>query len=274
MALLIGSARKDENGNLKGGKAGDQTGKEVSTQSFYVHKKAWFVLRPKLIQHAIEIANRMLRACANPNIGYNQGNRYGVVKYGTDTKTKTECDCTSLMRQVVKEATGTDPGDFTTANEVEVLMGTGLFDNLGKYTPGMTLYDGDILVTCTKGHTAAVVSGSPRPNKTKSNDSALITFIKGVQAATGAKVDGKAGKETLSKTVTVSATINRTHAVVKPIQTYLNALGYNCGSVDGKAGPKFTNAVKNYQANVVGLKNPDGVITAQHKTWKCLLGIL
>lgn len=39
MTLIIGSARIDENGNLKNGKAGDQTGKEVCTQSYYMHKK-------------------------------------------------------------------------------------------------------------------------------------------------------------------------------------------------------------------------------------------
>ena len=35
MAVLIGSARIDENGRAHGGKAGDQNGKEVSTQNWY-----------------------------------------------------------------------------------------------------------------------------------------------------------------------------------------------------------------------------------------------
>ena len=34
MAVKIGSARIDENGKAHGGAAGDQTGKEVSTQSW------------------------------------------------------------------------------------------------------------------------------------------------------------------------------------------------------------------------------------------------
>lgn len=102
-------------------------------------------------------------------------------------------------------------------------------------------------------------------------DNAKTTFIKGVQKACGAKVDGIAGKETLSKTVTVSAKTNRKHAVVKPLQTYLNALGFNCGAVDGVAGSKFTNAVKAYQkANGCVV---DGIITAGNKTWKKLLGL-
>lgn len=34
MAILIGSARMDENGKANSGKAGDQTGIEVSTQNW------------------------------------------------------------------------------------------------------------------------------------------------------------------------------------------------------------------------------------------------
>ena len=97
-------------------------------------------------------------------------------------------------------------------------------------------------------------------------------FIKDVQKATGAKVDGIAGRETLSKTVTVSWKKNSIHAVVKPIQKYLQALGYKeVGKADGIAGAKFQSAVAHYQQDngcVV-----DGEITAQNKTWMKLLGM-
>ena len=43
MAVIIGSARIDENGNIHGGKPGDQTGREVSTQAWYQHRKGWVV---------------------------------------------------------------------------------------------------------------------------------------------------------------------------------------------------------------------------------------
>lgn len=96
-------------------------------------------------------------------------------------------------------------------------------------------------------------------------------FIKDVQKAIGAKVDGIAGAETISKTVTVSININSKHKVVKSLQKYLNALGYDCGIVDGIAGALFTSAVKKYQKDngcVV-----DGEITSAEKTWKKLLGM-
>ena len=47
MAVKIGSARIDENGKAHGGQAGDQTGKEVSTQSWYLNSKGWRVYRAK-----------------------------------------------------------------------------------------------------------------------------------------------------------------------------------------------------------------------------------
>ena len=109
--------------------------------------------------------------------------------------------------------------------------------------------------------------------ETKTSSYTLKTFIKAVQKATGAEVDGIAGKETISKTITVSAKTNRRHAVVKPIQKRLYALGYTVvGKADGVAGPKFTAAVKQYQKD--NKCTADGVITAKNKTWKKLLGMV
>lgn len=99
-------------------------------------------------------------------------------------------------------------------------------------------------------------------------------FIKDVQNATGSKVDGVAGDETIRNTVTISAAKNHRHSVVVPLQKRLNILQYNCGAVDGIAGPKFTAAVNAYQKNVLRYKNLDGEITAQKKMWKSLLGMI
>lgn len=169
MNVIIGSARIDEKGNVSGGAVGDQkqTSKpdykgEVSLQNFYVASKGWYVLRPKSDAHAIKIAEKMLTACNNANLGYDQGNRTGVIKYGVASTVKTECDCSALVRACVKEATGKDPGNFTTANEAACLEATGLFNGRVAYTNGMTLYTGDVLVTKTKGHTVIVVEGTSR----------------------------------------------------------------------------------------------------------------
>lgn len=100
-------------------------------------------------------------------------------------------------------------------------------------------------------------------------------FIKDIQSAIGASVDGIAGSETLSKTVTVSSSKNRNHAVVKPIQKYLYALGYTVvGNADGDAGQLFTKAVNQYQKEVLKYTSQDGEITAKGKMWKSLLGMI
>lgn len=166
--IKVGSARVDERGKYSGGSAGDQTGKEVSIQDYYVHSKGWYVLRPKDVDVANRNANAMTRACNNPNIGYDQGNRLNIVKHGTNTKTKTECDCSSLVRECVKEASGKDVGNFTTANEASVLESSGLFEKRKSVGALTKLYNGDVLVTKTQGHTVVVVSGRARKSSSKS----------------------------------------------------------------------------------------------------------
>lgn len=168
MGVIIGSARIDERGKASGGAAGDQKqggrpdySGEVSMQNFYTHSLGWYILRAKSVEHALAIAAAMITACNNANIGYDQNQRLGVVNNGTASKVKTECDCSSLVRTCVREATGKDPGNFTTEKEASMLAATGLFTKLS-YTSATTLYTGDILVTKTKGHTVIVTSGAAR----------------------------------------------------------------------------------------------------------------
>lgn len=226
---MIGSARIDERGKTSGGAAGDQkqtsstndTKGEVSMQPFYVHSKGWYILRPKRAALAAKMAERMIAACNNKNVGYDQGNRLGIIKYGIDTKIKTECDCGTLSREVVKEASGNDPGNFTTANATTILGATGLFMNKISYmsqekTP---IYNGDILVTKTKGHIVVVVSGNPRSqipgpgygSSVEGEDYNMQTIRKGskgkavkiwqvILGYTGTKIDGVFGSGTEADT--------------------------------------------------------------------------
>ena len=186
MAVIIGSARHDEHGNCySGGKAGDQTGQEVSTQKFYNHSKGWNVLTAKDNKVAEKLAEAMQIACGNKNIGYDQSERYGVIKHGINTKVKTECDCSSLVRACIIYASGKDVGDFNTSNERTVILKSGLFDDMGTYKVGDTLYNGDILVTRTKGHTVIVVSGAKKSKgkyypKYTGNSNSIVEALKAV----------------------------------------------------------------------------------------------
>lgn len=97
-------------------------------------------------------------------------------------------------------------------------------------------------------------------------------FIRDVQAACGAKVDGIAGPETLSKTVTISATFNRKHPVIKAWQKRMDALGYTeVGKADGIAGPKFKSAMAHFQQEHEC--TPTGIAEEWGKTWQKLLGM-
>lgn len=170
MSLIIGSARHDENGRYSGGKNGDQDGTEVSTQTFYMHSKGWKVLRPKSIDIAAKLAKAMLDACNNNNIGYDQNDRNlisSVRKYGSIAaiSVRKDTDCSDLVRACVYQAAGVDTGDFYTGNEAAVLSKTGLFEKPAEVTTSTVLYNGDVLVTKTKGHTVIVVSGRSRSSE-------------------------------------------------------------------------------------------------------------
>ena len=103
-----------------------------------------------------------------------------------------------------------------------------------------------------------------------SNEYTYTKFLSDLRTILGLK--SNASKKTiLSKTITVSANKNNNHKVVKPIQKYLNTLGYSCGTADGIAGSKFTVAVKAFQKKNKCVQ--DGEITAKNSTWKALLKI-
>lgn len=74
---------------------------------------------------------------------------------------KTEADCSSLVRACCIQA-GFDPGNFNTSSEVSTLRATGQFMDKIAVTSKTELFNGDVLVTKTKGHTVVVVSGNPR----------------------------------------------------------------------------------------------------------------
>ena len=96
-------------------------------------------------------------------------------------------------------------------------------------------------------------------------------FVREVQLCIGAGLDGKAGNETLSKTVTVSKRKNRKHYVVLMLQKKLKKLGLYHDKLDKVAGNNFDKAVKDYQS---WMSKPDGEVTAKGKTWKKFLNML
>ena len=176
MAVLVGSARSDENHGIYGGKAGDQTGKEVGTCEWYLHSLGWVVLRAKDPAKAEKIAQDMEYACKNDNIGYDQNENTTLLVAArpydyncSKVKTPCETDCSGLVRVCVLYA-GINVGWFSTATEKAVLMASGAFEELtdAKYTTSSDyLKRGDILVTKSRGHTEVVLSNGSKVEEKK-----------------------------------------------------------------------------------------------------------
>lgn len=172
--VYIGNAVGDENGQASGGEAGNQNGKELRTQPWYLNKKGWIVLRPKDSAVASKLAYDMKAACNNTHIGYDQKQRNTLYDAASKVDfdcskvtTPCECDCSSLVRVCCWYA-GIKVSNFNTASEVKTLMKTGKFTELteDKYTKQSAyLKEGDILVTAVKGHTAVVLNDGDKAEK-------------------------------------------------------------------------------------------------------------
>lgn len=103
MSVMIAHASIDEHGRAKGGKAADQTGKEVCIRTWY--NKPWnCVIRFNDASMREKIARCMENAAKNNHIGYDQNQRNTLLtkarKYNYDvSKVKEDCetDCSALV---------------------------------------------------------------------------------------------------------------------------------------------------------------------------------
>lgn len=202
MSIIFGSARIDENGNITGGVAGDQTGSEVATQPYYMHSLGWYCLRSKSVDVANKIATAMQQACDNNNIGYDQSQRNTVMtqlkKYGSlaAIKTKCEADCSALVRACIYQASGKDVGNIYTGNLASVLEGSGLFEERFSVSSESQLYNGDVLVTKSKGHTVVVVSGRARSGGSSDEGTSKSFTATGTATCTENDVNVRSGPGT------------------------------------------------------------------------------
>ena len=178
MAVKIGHAVGDENGKAHGGKAGDQTKREVLVGNWYAD--SWHtVLRCKDPAKREVMAQSCEKACVNNNIGYDQYQRNTLREAaraaGFDlnkVEKKCECDCSSLMTVCAESAgievpynSGNAPA---TSNMVSAFKSTGEFEVLtdSKYLKSdELLLRGDILVK--KGHTLMILEDGAGAAKAK-----------------------------------------------------------------------------------------------------------
>lgn len=240
MAVLIGNASGSEKGTIKGN-AGDQTGKEVCTRSWYKHSKGWITLEfidPLMGEYAAEA---MEMACANPDIGYDQYENQALWNNVKDqgwnpskTTRKVETDCARLIRVCVQYAVnkcGLDiiVPDFYTATMVSALMKTGLFKKHteSKYnTQDKYLRRGMLQTTRTKGHTWLILQNGRYANDTPAPDREYNLGERYLR-------NGSEGND------------------VRELQSLLIQLGYDLGvwGADGDFGDMTEMAVREFQEN-------------------------
>ena len=263
MAVKIGHASLDERGKASGGSAGDQTGKELCTRSWYA--KGWnVVLRPKSASLAERSAQACEAACANPNIGYDQGGRNTLndkaKKVGYDLNQinePCECDCSSLMH-VCAIAGGANltygSNGETTRTMVRAYVASGDYEKLtdSKYLTGdKYLRRGDVLVK-EGSHTAmALENGESSGSATYPQSQDIVTIYYSVRLPMlhkGMKSDA-----------------------VKAMQQLLIAKGYRLTvhGADGNFGEETEKTLMQYQEAM----NLEADAKCGPNTWSALLGL-
>ena len=238
-----------------------------TNKSLYRVRKSWADSKSQI--GAYSVLENAKKACDDAGAGYYVFDESGKTIYPIQASTPSADFKEGDVVKLVSGATYTSGGSIPSWVFSSTLYVRGFRD------------DGVIISTLKTGAITGVVakkfltkesgSSSDKEPAPKPVDDPYKTFVKAVQSACGAKVDGIAGPETLAKTVTLSTLWNKKHKVVKAVQTYLIALGYSMPKygADGSYGPETKEAVKAFQR-----KNGcsvDGVITAKNLTWKKLL---
>lgn len=267
MATKCGWASIDENGKAKGGKGGDQTGKEVKTGNWYNFNQT-IVYRFKDRAKAKKYAQFIKNACANNNIGYDQWQRESLYtqlkKVNMDvTKVKTpcECDCSTLVSAGLIAVGINVPYNMRTATLAQYLPKTGEFTELkdSKYlTSGDYLMTGDI-INRPAHHVITALEDGCKANVSRETLTAKEEVVADLQSAlnrdynTSLAVDGKYGPKTQAclKSHNIKKGTNGKYSV-KWLQKTLNKLGItdedgNKLSVDGDFATKTLSAVKKLQ---------------------------
>lgn len=191
--ISIAHASIDENGKAKGGKAGDQTGKEVCVRTWY--SKPWnCVIRFHDPDMREKVAIAMENAAKNTNIGYDQNQRNtllnAVRRLGYDPKNATspvETDCSALVTVaciyagIAEDALVKGGNCATTSTLKSRLKATGevTIFTAKEYTRDTEkLLRGDILLA-EGHHVAVVVSGNLIDTSDRSLDDVAMAVIRG-----------------------------------------------------------------------------------------------
>lgn len=234
MSVLCGWASIDERGKVSGGKAGDQTGREVKLGNWYNFGQKT-CLRWKDKDLAKEYVKVIKSLCNNKHVGYDQNQRTSLFNElkqvdwdYTKLNKNVECDCSELVacavNCVLKKAAISS--SVYTGNLNAALVNSGYFKKLtgSKYCQSYSyLCKGDVLNA--PGHH-------------------VISVLEDGSMANVKSGSGKTPEPPLYKGCTGSE--------VKKLQLCLNSLGFYDGNgdklvPDGLFGSSTKEAVKKFQ---------------------------
>ena len=274
MAIKIGHASGDERHKATGGQAGDQTGGEVTTRSWY--SSPWdVVLRPLDPDIAEKSAQACEAACANPRIGYDQGARNTLYTYALAARfdlakitDDVECDCSSLMHVCGLAGGANVPFEWNcywTGNMVDGFLASGQYEALrdAKYlTSDAYLKRGDILVR-TSGHTAMALENGAKAYAEDEDEAVPVAPSQPANADSSPQ----RGEPITMQTALPLLKQGHIGGAVWAMQTLLTDRGYSTGGVDSEFGPMTDEALRAFQSSK-GLE-ADGECGA--RTWAALI---
>lgn len=236
--IKCGWASQDERGRAFGGKAGDQTGKEVKVGYWYNFGQNC-VIRFKNADEGRKFARVVKALCNNDCVGYDQSQRTTLYeelkKQGFNyakLKTKCETDCSAMIAAALACIGIKISKNAWTGNLTALCRTTGkfTFHTDAKYlTSDKYLKTGDIILNTASHVITALEDGVGTKEKT-------IKKPKG-------KYTGKLPE------LPPKGYIQRgdTGSNVRLLQRFLIWYGVYAESADGSAGPKTDSAIRDFQ---------------------------
>ena len=236
--IKCGWASQDERGRASGGKAGDQTGREVKVGNWYNFGQNC-VIRFKNADEGRKFARVIKSLCNNDCVGYDQSQRttlYEELKKQafdyTKLKTKCETDCSAMIAAALACIGVKISKNAWTGNLVPMCRATGkfTFHTDAKYlTSDKYLKTGDIILNTAAHVITALEDGEAAKKKT----------VKKPKGKYAGKLPKFPPKGYIQK--------GDTGSNVKLLQSFLKWYGTYTGSIDGSAGPKTDTAIRDFQ---------------------------
>lgn len=298
MSTVIYQASYDENGKIKGGRAGNQTKKELNSRAWYLHSAGWTaVYEPPTLEAGARVAKEAKAAVYNYNIGYDQAQRNSLLNEAkkciwslANINNLCETDCSALAT-VCAIAAGADEsimvqgGNCATSSTIgERLKKCGWKEHKERKYLTSSEYAGEGWIYVSAGHhviingtngkyynggSSSANSGAsggtcPYAEPTKSVNLGMSgTSVSWVQWHLNSLIDSGV-LVGFARLVVDGSWGRKTQAVFTAFQTLHPETGTN-GKPDGSCGPVCRKVLKECVANVAKSQAASGIVHTVQK---------